>query len=100
MAASQSRGEVTQGGMRGMAYDFNIAARRAEERSEVEKAETAYNDLTSRWRTRPKEKKAMENPDLQADWTIQQHPFASASPVRCSATRPCDSLPSREWHLK
>jgi transposase len=47
-----------------MAYDFNIAARRAEERSKVEKAETAYNDLTSRWRTRSKEKKAMENPDL------------------------------------
>jgi transposase len=63
-AAELRVGLPTKHSRRGMAYDFNIAARRAEERSEVEKAETAYNDLTSRWRTRPKEKKAMENPDL------------------------------------
>lgn len=45
---------------RGMASDYNIPATRAEERFRVEKAEAPYVDLTSRWRARPKSKKAME----------------------------------------
>jgi len=49
---------------RGAAYDYNIPAKRAEERSRVEKAEAAYTKLTSRWRTRPKSKNAVEKPAL------------------------------------
>jgi transposase len=45
---------------RGIAYDYNIAAKRAEERSKVETAEAAYADFTSAWRVRPKRKKAGE----------------------------------------
>ena len=47
---------------RGTAYDYNIPAKRAEERSRVERAEAAYTDLTSRWRPRPKGRKAVEKP--------------------------------------
>ncbi|WP_352522321.1 MULTISPECIES: hypothetical protein [Mesorhizobium] len=42
------------------AFDYNIPAKRAEERSRVEKAEAAYAAATSRWRTRPKRQNAVE----------------------------------------
>ncbi len=39
---------------RGSASDYNIPERRAAERVRVERAEGAYADLTSRWRTKPR----------------------------------------------
>jgi len=63
-AAELRAGLPTKHARRGMAYDYNIPAKRAEERSRVEKAEAAYVDLTSRWRTRPKGKKTVEKPVL------------------------------------
>ncbi len=45
---------------RGAAYDYNISAKRAEERSRVEKAEAAYAAFTSRWRTRPRGQKPVD----------------------------------------
>jgi hypothetical protein len=45
---------------RGAAYDYNLPARRAQERSVAEKAEAAYADFTSRWRTRPRRTKSVE----------------------------------------
>lgn len=50
-------GLPTRHARRGIAFDYNIPAKRAEERSRVEKAEAAYVDLTSGWRTRPKRKR-------------------------------------------
>lgn len=52
-------GLPTSHARRGTAFDYNIPAKRAEERSRVEKAEAAYAAATSRWRTRP-ERKAVE----------------------------------------
>lgn len=49
---------------RGTTFDYNIPAKRAEERSRVEKAEAAYAVATSRWRTRPGEQKAVEKGDV------------------------------------
>lgn len=48
---------------RGAAYDYNIPARRAEERRRVEEAEAAYANFTAKWRikTRPKKQKPVEN---------------------------------------
>lgn len=63
-AAELRAGLPTKHARRGTAYDYNIPAKRAEERSRVEKAEAAYTDLTSRWRTRPKGRKAVEKPAL------------------------------------
>lgn len=63
-AAELRAGLPTKHARRGLAYDYNIPAKRAEERFRVEKAEAAYVDLTSRWRTRPKSKKAVEKPVL------------------------------------
>jgi transposase len=57
-------GLPTKHARRGAAYHFNIPAKRAEERSRVEKAEAAYTDLTARWRTRPNERAAVEKPIL------------------------------------
>jgi hypothetical protein len=45
---------------RGGAYDYNIAAKRAQERSRVEATEASYADLTSRWRMR-RNRKPVEN---------------------------------------
>lgn len=61
-AAELRAGLPTKHARRGTAYDYNIPAKRAEERFRVEKAEAAYTDLTSRWRTRPKGRKAVEKP--------------------------------------
>ncbi len=47
-------GLPTKHAKRGTAFDYNIPAKRAEERSRIEKAEAAYAATTSRWRTRPK----------------------------------------------
>lgn len=63
-AAELRAGLPTKHARRGAAYDYNIPAKRAEERSRVEKAEAAYTNLTSRWRTRPKGRKAVEKPAL------------------------------------
>jgi len=63
-AAELRVGLPTKHARRGAAYDYNIPAKRAEERTRVEKAEAAYTDLTSRWRTRPKARKAVEKPAL------------------------------------
>ena len=63
-AAELRAGLPTKHARRGMAYDYNIPAKRAEERSRVEKAEAAYVDLTSQWRTRPKGKKPVDKPAL------------------------------------
>jgi transposase len=41
---------------RGAAYDYNIPAKRAEERQRVEVAEADYAELTANWRTRIKPK--------------------------------------------
>jgi hypothetical protein len=59
-SAELRAGLPTKHAHRGMAYDYNIPAKRAEERAKVEKGEAAYVDLTSRWRTRPKGKEAVE----------------------------------------
>ena len=59
-AAELRGGLPTKHARRGTAYDYNIPVVRAEERSRVEKGEAAYVDLTSRWRTRPKGKRAVE----------------------------------------
>ncbi|MGX7877146.1 IS110 family transposase [Mesorhizobium sp. ORM6] len=53
-------GLPTSHARRGTAFDYNIPAKRAEERSRVEKAEAAYAAATSRWRTRPERPKAVE----------------------------------------
>ncbi|WP_352648690.1 IS110 family transposase [Mesorhizobium sp. M0408] len=53
-------GLPTSHARRGTAFDYNIPAKRAEERSRVEKAEAAYSAATSRWRTRPERQKAVE----------------------------------------
>lgn len=53
-------GLPTSHARRGTAFDYNIPAKRAEERSRVEKAEAAYAAETSRWRTRPERQKAVE----------------------------------------
>lgn len=53
-------GLPTSHARRGTAFDYNIPAKRAEERSRVEKAEAAYAAATSRWRTRPERQKAVE----------------------------------------
>ncbi|WP_352842923.1 IS110 family transposase [Mesorhizobium sp. M0933] len=53
-------GFPTSHARRGTAFDYNIPAKRAEERSRVEKAEAAYAAATSRWRTRPERQKAVE----------------------------------------
>lgn len=45
-------GLPTRHAKRGTAFDYNIPAKRAKERTMAEKAEAAYVDLTSRWRTR------------------------------------------------
>src|SRR5690606_397366 len=49
---------------RGTAYDYSIPAKRAEEGARVEEAEAAYTEPTSRWRTRPKGRKAVEKPAM------------------------------------
>ncbi|WP_352884413.1 IS110 family transposase [Mesorhizobium sp. M0910] len=53
-------GLPTSHARRGTAFDYNIPAKRTEERSRVEKAEAAYAAATSRWRTRPERQKAVE----------------------------------------
>lgn len=53
-------GLPTSHATRGTAFDYNIPAKRAEERSRVEKAEAAYAAATSRWRTRPERQKVVE----------------------------------------
>ncbi|WP_352923355.1 IS110 family transposase [Mesorhizobium sp. M1182] len=53
-------GLPTSHARRGTAFDYNIPAKRAQERSRVEKAEAAYAAATSRWRTRPERQKAVE----------------------------------------
>lgn len=53
-------GLPTSHARRGTAFDYNIPAKRAEERSRVEKAEAAYTAASSRWRTRPDRPKAVE----------------------------------------
>ncbi|MER9751375.1 IS110 family transposase [Mesorhizobium sp. M0140] len=53
-------GLPTSHARRGTAFDYNIPAKRAEERSRVEKAEAAYAAATSGWRTRPERQKAVE----------------------------------------
>ncbi|WP_342587130.1 IS110 family transposase [Mesorhizobium mediterraneum] len=53
-------GLPTSHARRGTAFDYNIPAKRAEERSRIEKAEAAYAAATSRWRTRPERPKAVE----------------------------------------
>lgn len=63
-AAELRAGLPTKHARRGTAYDYNVPAKRAEERARVENAEAAYADLTSRWRTRSKGKKVMEKPVL------------------------------------
>lgn len=45
---------------RGTAFDYNIPAKRVEERSRVEQAEAAYADVTSRWQQRPKARLPVE----------------------------------------
>ncbi len=47
-------GLPTKHAKRGAAFDYNMLAKRADERSRIEKAEAAYAATTSRWRTRPK----------------------------------------------
>jgi transposase len=59
-AAELRAGLPTKHARRGMAYDYNIPAKRTEKRSRVEKGKAAYVGLTSRWRTRSKGKKAVE----------------------------------------
>jgi transposase len=59
-SAELRAGLPTKHARRGIAYDYNIPAKRAEERCRVEKGEAAYVDLTSRWRTRPKGEEAVE----------------------------------------
>jgi len=61
-----------------MAYDYNIPAKRAEERAWVEKGEAAHVDLTSWWRTRPKGKEGWKRSlcEQKTERTIQQHPSA------------------------
>ncbi|WMT87482.1 IS110 family transposase [Pelagibacterium sp. 26DY04] len=63
-AAELRAGLPTKHARRGTAYDYNIPAKRAEEGARVEKAEAAYTELTSRWRTRPKGRKAVEKPAM------------------------------------
>ncbi len=53
-------GLPTSHARRGTAFDYNIPAKRAEERSRVEKAEAAYAAAASRWRTRPNRQNAVE----------------------------------------
>ncbi|ESX09766.1 hypothetical protein X768_17445 [Mesorhizobium sp. LSJC265A00] len=53
-------GLPTSHAWRGTAFDYNILAKRAEERSRVEKAEAASAAATSRWRTRPERPKTVE----------------------------------------
>ncbi len=59
-------GLPTSHARRGTAFDYNIPAKRAEERSRVEKAEAAYAAVTSRWRTRPERQKAVEKAAAKA----------------------------------
>ena len=59
-SAELRAGLPTKHARRGMACDYNIPAKRAEERTRVENGEAAYVDLTLRWRTRPKAKEAVE----------------------------------------
>ncbi len=63
-AAELRAGLPTNHARRGAAYDDNIPAKRAEERSRMEKAEADYIDLTSRWRIRPEGRKAVEKSAL------------------------------------
>ena len=53
-------GLPTSHAKRGTAFDYNIPAKRAEERSRVEMVEAAYAAATSRWRTRPGKTKVVE----------------------------------------
>lgn len=53
-------GLPTKHARRGSAFDYNIPAKRAEERSRVEQAEAAYAAATTRWRTRREMQKAVE----------------------------------------
>ncbi|WP_210213245.1 hypothetical protein [Mesorhizobium sp. M1E.F.Ca.ET.063.01.1.1] len=53
-------GLPTSHARRGSAFDYNIPAKLAEERSRVEKAEAAYAAETARWRTRPERRKAVK----------------------------------------
>ncbi|WP_352972716.1 IS110 family transposase [Mesorhizobium sp. M1334] len=53
-------GLPTSHARRGTAFDYNIPAKRAEERSCVEKAEAGYAAANSRWQTRPERQKAVE----------------------------------------
>ncbi|WP_375791006.1 IS110 family transposase [Bradyrhizobium sp. vgs-9] len=47
-------GLPTSHAKRGSAYDYNIPAKRAEERARVESAEKEYTRFTSRWRAKPR----------------------------------------------
>ncbi|RUU45171.1 hypothetical protein EOC93_08030 [Mesorhizobium sp. M6A.T.Ce.TU.002.03.1.1] len=53
-------GLPTSHARRDTALDYNIPAKRAEERSRIEKAEAACATATSRWRTRQERPKAVE----------------------------------------
>jgi len=59
-SAELRAGLPTNHARRGSAFNYNIPAKRAEERSRVEQAEAAYAAATSRWRTRPGRPKAVE----------------------------------------
>ena len=51
-------GLPTSHATRGSAYDYNIPAKRAEERVRVECAEQEYAKFASRWRTKPRSRKS------------------------------------------
>ncbi|WFU71461.1 IS110 family transposase [Bradyrhizobium sp. CB2312] len=50
-------GLPTSHAKRGSAYDYNIPAKRAEERARVESAEKEYTRFTSRWRAKPRSRR-------------------------------------------
>ncbi|MES0133061.1 hypothetical protein [Mesorhizobium sp. M0029] len=93
-------GVPTSHARRGSAFDYNISAKRAEERSRVEKAEAAYAAAISRWRARPGKTKVVEKDGIVADRAILQHPSASACPARCSAIRSRDPSTMQGWHSR
>lgn len=50
-------GLPTNHAKRGSAYDYNVPAKRAEERARVESAEKEYMRFTSRWRAKPRSRR-------------------------------------------
>ncbi|MEY9470890.1 hypothetical protein ABH992_003289 [Bradyrhizobium yuanmingense] len=82
-------GLPTSHAKRGSAYDYNIPAKRAEERARVESAEKEYTRFTSRWRAKPRSRTQQGFRDIGLDiglvYNIRVGRFAGSREVQRDA---------------